>query len=329
MKSVKFEDNRISITQTPVPEPLQDEALIQVSMAGICATDMEILSGYAGFSGTPGHEFSGTVKYAPRHPELHGRRVVADINCGCGKCPRCLCADPRHCRARTVIGIRGRNGAFAEYLAVPVKNLHMIPESVDNTSAVFAEPLAAALEVSQQVHIKNKERVVVLGDGKIGLLAALALKHNSGSLVLAGRHPEKLEIASKQGIDTIQLSPVDTAETAARSVGPGHFDIVVEATGSPEGISTALGLVRPEGTVVVKTTSRSLSQMDLSAVVVNEIHIMGSRCGDMDLALRYLENRWVDTAPLLEKIYPFSNFMEAFRHAGQRGSLKVLLDMES
>lgn len=326
MKAVKFENNRISIIETAVPKPGQGEALVKVSMAGICATDMEILNGYAGFSGTPGHEFSGTVESAPQYPDLEGRRVVADINCGCGKCPWCMSGDTRHCESRTVIGIRGRNGAFAEYLTVPVRNLHFLPESVDNTRAVFAEPLAAALEITQQVHIKNKDRIAVLGDGKMGLLAALALKHHAGSLVLAGRHPEKLSIASKHGIDTIQLGPGDSGETAALKMG--QFDIAVEATGSPDGISTALGLVRPEGTVAVKTTSRGSSQIDLSAVVVHEISIMGSRCGDMDLALRYLENRWVDTDQLLEKIYPFSGFMKAFRHAGQRGSLKVMIDME-
>ncbi|MFO7930896.1 MAG: alcohol dehydrogenase catalytic domain-containing protein [Desulfosalsimonas sp.] len=326
MKAVKFENNRIYITETPVPKAGQGEALVKVSMAGICATDMEILNGYAGFSGTPGHEFAGTVKSAPQYPDLEGRRVVSDINCGCGKCPWCMSGDARHCESRTVIGIRGKNGAFAEYLTVPVKNLHFIPESVDNTRAVFAEPLAAALEITQQLHIKNKDRIAVLGDGKMGLLAALALKHHAGSIVLAGRHPEKLSIASKQGIDTIQLSPGDTGEIASRRLG--RFDTVVEATGSPEGISTALSLVRPEGTVAVKTSSRASSQIDLSAVVVHEISIMGSRCGDMNLALRYLENRWVDTDLLLEKIYPFSDFMKAFRHAGQRGSLKVMIDTE-
>lgn len=326
MKTVKFENKHIFLTEKPIPELMEGEVLIKVLMAGICATDIEILNGYAGFSGTPGHEFAGVVVKAPGCPELEGRRVTADINCGCGKCEWCRCGDSRHCRDRTVIGIRGRNGAFAEYLSAPLKNIHIIPEPLENFRAVFAEPLAAALEVTQQVHIKNSDRIAVLGDGKMGLLAALALRHHCACLVLAGRHPEKLAIASNKGIDTAQLNRGDSDKTATLRLG--LFDIVIEATGSPDGINSALSLVRAEGTVIAKTTSRSLSRIDMSAVVVNEIHILGSRCGDIDLALRYLENRWVDVAPLVEKIYPFSGFTEAFKHTQRRGSLKVFLDME-
>ncbi|MCF8096068.1 MAG: alcohol dehydrogenase catalytic domain-containing protein [Desulfobacteraceae bacterium] len=311
--------------ETQVPGQKQGEALVKVYMAGICGTDIEIFNGYAEFSGTPGHEFAGIVEAAPGYPELLGKRIVADINCGCGECRWCRHGDARHCESRRVIGIRGINGAFAEYLSVPVKNLHFIPDSVDNLRAVFAEPLAAALEIAQQIHIKNTDRVAVLGDGKMGLLAAIALKHYTGNLLLAGRYPEKLAIAEDQRIDTVRIGRKEPDKDIARRLG--QFDMVVEATGSPAGINTALALVRPKGRIIVKSTSRSPSQIDFSGVVVDEIHIVGSRCGDIDLALRFLEHRWVDVAALVEKIYPFSGFTEAFERARQKGSLKVLLDI--
>lgn len=326
MKTVRFENGRVNLAEFPAPGKKHGEALVKVHMAGICGTDLEVLDGYADFSGIPGHEFSGIVESAPGHPEISGKRVTADINCGCGQCRWCMSGNPRHCDARQVIGIRGRDGAFAEYLSVPVNNLHFIPDSVDNIRAVFAEPLAAALEIAQQVHIKNTERIAVIGDGKMGLLAALALKHYTGKLLLAGRHPEKLAIARDQGIETFLTGNRNPAESVVHS--QGLFDMVVEATGSPEGINTALDLVRPEGTVIVKTTSSKASQIDFSSVVVNEIHILGSRCGDIDLSLRYLENSWVDVTPLVEKIYPLDDFKKAFKHAAQKGSLKVLFDVE-
>lgn len=323
MKAAVFENGRVSVRQAPLPETGENEALVKVFLAGICTTDIEILRGYAGFSGIAGHEFAGIVESAPGRPDLAGKRVVADINVGCGKCARCRLGDPRHCDARTVLGIRGRNGAFAEYCAVPVENLHVIPDTVETVRAVFAEPLAAALEITQQVHVANTDRVLVLGDGKMGILTALALQHASGSVFLAGRHPRKLAIAEKQGIGTYRIPAGTPAANAVEP--PGRFDMVVEATGSPGGLQSALGLVRPEGTVVVKTTTRELSCIALSAVAVNEIHILGSRCGDMDLALRFLEKGWIDVMPLLEKIYPFSRFREAFDHAMQKGSLKVMV----
>ncbi|MCF8110655.1 MAG: alcohol dehydrogenase catalytic domain-containing protein [Desulfobacteraceae bacterium] len=325
MKAAKLENRHAFLTEMPIPKPEENEALIKISTAGICTTDIEILHGYAGFSGIAGHEFAGTVEKAPSFPELEGKRATADINCGCGKCKWCSSGDARHCRDRSVIGIRGRNGAFAEYLCVPVKNIHLIPESVEDYRAVFAEPLAAALEITQQVHIKNTHRIAVLGDGKMGLLTALALRHHCENLLLAGRHPEKLAVVSGKGIDTILLEPSDS--TGAAGSRPDPFDIVVEATGSPEGIQDALAMVRAEGTVIAKTTSHRRSQIDLCEVVVNEIHILGSRCGDINLALRYLENGLVDVDLLVEKIYPFSDFTEAFDHACRKGSLKVLLDM--
>ncbi|MFW5936909.1 MAG: MDR/zinc-dependent alcohol dehydrogenase-like family protein [Desulfosalsimonas sp.] len=324
MKAVWFENREITLTEAPVPKAGENEALVKVLMAGICATDAEIYQGYAEFSGIAGHEFVGVVREAPADTDLAGKRVVADINCGCGNCAWCRCGDPRHCEARTVLGIRGKNGAFAEYIAVPVQNLHVVPQTVDTLQAVFAEPLAAALEITQQVHITNSMRILVLGDGKLGLLCALGLKHFSSRVMLAGRHPEKLIIAENQGIDTIAVPSGKVPAPAFSEFA--HFDMVVEATGSPAGIRKALELVRPEGTVIVKTTSHSPSEIDLSAIAVNEIQLLGSRCGDMDLALRFLANNWIDVLPLAEKIYPLSRFTEAFAHAAAKGSLKVLID---
>ncbi|MCF8036718.1 MAG: alcohol dehydrogenase catalytic domain-containing protein [Desulfobacteraceae bacterium] len=324
MKAVWFENREITLTALPFPEPGGNEALVKVLMAGICATDTEIYQGYAEFSGIAGHEFVGEVRKAPADTDLVGKRVVADINCGCGKCAWCRCGDPRHCESRTVLGIRGRNGAFAEYIAVPVQNLHAVPEGVDTLRAVFAEPLAAALEITQQAHITNSMRILVLGDGKLGLLCALGLKHFSSRVTIAGRHAEKLAIAGNQGIDTLAVPSGETSASAFREFR--RFDMVVEATGSPTGIREALELVRPEGTVIVKTTSHSPTQIDLSAVAVNEIHLLGSRCGDIDLALQFLANNRIDVLPLAEKIYPLSRFTEAFAHAAARGSLKVLID---
>ncbi len=324
MKAVWFENRKITLTAVPVPEPGENEALVKILLAGICTTDTEIYQGYAEFSGIAGHEFVGQVWQAPADSGLVGKRVVADINCGCGKCDWCLCGDPRHCETRTVLGIRGKNGAFAEYIAVPVQNLHVVPDTVDTLRAVFAEPLAAAMEITQQVHITNSMRILVLGDGKLGLLCALGLKHFSSRVMLAGRHAEKLAIAENQGIDTLQTAEYGIRQAAFRR--SGRFDMVVEATGSPTGIRETLELVRPEGTIILKTTSHKPSEIDLSAVAVNEIHLLGSRCGDIDLALGFLANNRIDVLPLAEKIYPLSRFTEAFAHAAARGSLKVLID---
>mgnify|MGYP006280821601 FL=1 len=326
MKAIRFENRQVITKEAPLPEISETEALVQVSMAGICGTDTEIFEGYAQFSGIAGHEMAGVVCRAPGKPGLEGKAVAADINCGCGACPWCAAGNARHCQNREVIGIRGRNGAFAEYCAVPAENLHVIPQGLGTEQAVFAEPLAAALEITQQVHIVNTDKIAVLGDGKMGLLSAMALVHASGRVTLIGRHARKLAIAESAGIATVQTAAEEPAQVLRSRIGV--FDLVVDATGSSGGIQTALCLVRPEGRVVVKTTSRDPSRIDLSAVVVDEIRILGSRCGDIALALRYLERGWVDVSALVEKIYPFDRFAQAFAHARQKGSLKILVDFE-
>jgi len=308
MLRVLFDQGTIALAERPVPRPGPDEALVRVLLAGICNTDLELLKGYMNFSGTPGHEFVGRVERAPSAPWLEGRRVTADINAAPGP------GDHRHAPERRTLGIHAWDGAFAEYLCAPTANLHPIPDGLPDESAVFAEPLAAALEVGQQVHIRATDRVAVLGDGKLGLLVALGLRHLCPGLVLSGRHPEKLALAQAHGVRTVLSGDI-----------AGPFDLVVEATGRPEGIQAALDLVRPEGTIVLKSTTEARPSLDLSRVVVQEITLVGSRCGDTALALDQLARGLVDPTGLVEAVYPLESFVEAFQRAALPGARKVLV----
>jgi len=323
MLAAYFADRRIELVERPVPVPGPGQALLKVRMAGICNTDIELFKGYYGFAGIPGHEFVAEVHSAPDSPEWEGRRVVADINYACQRCPVCAAGRQRHCPERTVLGIVNQDGAFAEFCLAPVANLVEVPAHLSDEQAVFAEPLAAGLEVGQQVHITAQDRVLVLGDGKLGLLTALGLRHLSPGLMLAGRHPEKLGIAEAQGVRTVQVPADRGLEELARLHGP--FDLVVEASGRPETVQQAMGLVRPEGVMVVKTTSHERSNIDLAALVVNEITLMGSRCGDIALAVAHLANGLVDATPLIESRSPFAEFKDAFERARKPGARKVLI----
>ncbi len=311
----------LQILEIAQPQPGPGEALVQILLAGICATDLELLAGYHNFQGILGHEFVGRVVKAPNHPELIGQRVVGDINCGCGSCAWCLQGNARHCPHRSVLGIKGQKGAFARYVALPASNLHLVPDSVQDQEAVWAEPLAAALQVSQQVHISAKNRVAVLGDGKLGLLCALVLTHCTADVVLIGRHAKKLELAKAKGLHTV-LCP---AGQPCSETLPG-FDLVVECTGRPQGIQSALDLVRAQGTVLLKTTCRQQTSLDLAQVVVNEINLLGSRCGDLRLALHFLARQWIDVLPLVQAVFGLSEARIALEQAGQPGAMKVLLD---
>jgi threonine dehydrogenase-like Zn-dependent dehydrogenase len=226
MKAVLFQEGRVAVVEKPLPPAGGDEALIRTAMAGICSTDRELLAGYHDFAGIPGHEFVGTVVRAPARPALVGRRVIADINCGCGTCAWCLTGDPRHCPERTTLGIRGRDGAFAEYLSLPLRNLHVTDESLATEEAVFAEPLAAALEVGQQLHLRSRDRVVVLGDGTLGILIALSLRPACPGLLLCGRYPEKLRVAEAQGVKTRLIQPGEAPADICRKLR--YFDIDVK-----------------------------------------------------------------------------------------------------
>ncbi|MDH4028295.1 MAG: alcohol dehydrogenase catalytic domain-containing protein, partial [Nitrospirota bacterium] len=268
MRALVFDKELEYVTGHPMPRPGKDEALIRVTCAGICNTDLEIMKGYMGFKGVPGHEFTGVVEECGSK-ELIGKRVVGEINISCGRCSYCMNKMANHCPSRTVLGILNKDGVFADYVTLPVKNLHQVPDSVRDEEAVFVEPLAAAFEILRQVDITASDKVCVLGDGKLGILAGQALSTTGCDLVVAGNHAGKLSILDRMGIRT---SP-------AAAFSEKGFDIVVDCTGSPSGIRTAMGIVRPGGKVIVKTTVADRRETDLNALVINEISLIGSRCG--------------------------------------------------
>jgi threonine dehydrogenase-like Zn-dependent dehydrogenase len=323
MRAVVFENGRVRVVRRPRPRPVETEARIKVLWAGICATDLELLSGYHDFSGIPGHEFVGEVVQAAGRPDLTGRRVVAEINAGCGQCPDCRAGDARQCLQRKALGIRGWDGAFAEEIAAPLANLHLVPPEVTDEEAVFTEPLAAALRIAEQIHLTPGLKAAVLGDGKLGLLTALTLKVFLPDLVLWGRRPERLALARDQGVAVglvpAGISPAGLAEMA------GTFDLVIEATGRVDGLDFALALVRPRGTVAAKTTLRSPSRIDLADLVVREIRLTGSRCGRFEPALGFLKEKRIRVSPLIEARYPLADFPRALEHARRPGAGKVLI----
>ena len=301
----------------PVPEPAADEALIKVIRAGICNTDIELIRGYYPFRGVLGHEFVGIVEDGPFH--LHGKRVVGEINTACGHCRYCLNTQPTHCENRTVLGIVGRNGAFADYLTLPVTNLHVIPDTLPTDRAVFTEPVAAALEIQQQTRIDANNRVLVVGDGKLGLLVAQTLALTGCDLLTIGRHSDKLEILQHQGIAT----------ATADAVGERDFDLAVECTGNPEGFELARRALRPRGTLVLKSTYAGDLNINASALVIDEITLIGSRCGPFDRALDILATDRIQVEPLIHDRYSLEQGTEAFHHARKRGTLKILIENNS
>ncbi|MDP3775878.1 MAG: alcohol dehydrogenase catalytic domain-containing protein [Gemmatimonadales bacterium] len=300
----------------PVPEPPDGEALVRVLRAGICNTDLELVRGYYPYAGIPGHEFVGVVENGPS--ALVGRRVVGEINAVCGECGACRAGRPTHCERRTVLGIVNRHGAFAEFLILPSANLHAVPDEVLTDAATFTEPLAAALEIQEQVTIRSKDRVVVVGDGKLGQLIAQTLSLTGCGLLVVGRHAAKLELLSARGI------PTGTVE----AVRPGAYDVAVECTGNPEGFALARQALRPRGTLVMKSTYSGALTFDASAVVVDEMTLVGSRCGPFAPALRLLAEGRVNVEPLIHARYPLGEGLAAFAHAKRSGVLKVLLGME-
>jgi threonine dehydrogenase-like Zn-dependent dehydrogenase len=325
MRAASFRNGGIQHRAIPVPEPAQGEALLRPRLSGICGTDLELLRGYQEFSGVPGHEFVADIVRAPGREDLEGQRTVADINCGCGDCPECLCRGQSHCPARSVIGIRGRQGAFAEYLAAPLHNLHLLPRDMPDRLAVFAEPLAAALRVAQQIHITASMRIAVLGDGKLGLLSAMALRHSNPDILLVGRHPEKLKIFQSMGGTTLQVKGEGEDAQPGKAVD-NAYDLVVEATGNPEGMEQAARMCRPMGTIALKTTARSSASFPFFELAVQEQRIIGSRCGDLDLALHYLQYGLVDPRPLIQTVLPWTEIAKGMEIAAERGGRKVLLD---
>jgi len=293
---------------------------VRVTLAGVCNTDLEIVRGYAGFEGTLGHEFVGVVERAPEAAaSLVGRRVVGEINAGCGRCELCAGGDARHCARRTVLGIVGRDGAFAEYLSLPVVNLLVVPDEVEDRRAVFAEPLAAACAVTERVEITDGARVAVVGDGKLGLLCAQAIKaQTAASVALVGKHENKLSIAGARGVETILLA--ELPEDSSRS-----FDVVVEASGAAEGFALAVRLTRPRGTLILKSTFHGATSFDASRIVVDELSIVGSRCGRFAPALELLRRDAVDVASLVREEFALADGLRAMQRAAESGVLKILL----
>lgn len=309
-----FLEGGVELRHLPRPRVGPGEALVRVRLAGICRTDLELARGYMGFRGVPGHEFVGIVEESP-DPAWRGRRVVGEINCGCGRCTWCGGGDPRHCPERTVLGILGRGGAFADYLALPLANLHAVPPDLSDEAAVFTEPLAAAFEILEQVPVAPGHRVLVLGDGKLGLLIAQVLGRTGCDLTVVGRHPQKLALVD--GATTLLTDDFNPSD---------QWDVVVEATGSAGGLATALQAVRPRGWLVLKTTVADPATLDLAPLVVKEVTLVGSRCGPFAPALRALSRGHVRVEPLVAARFPLSQAAAAFEQASRPGVLKVLLD---
>jgi threonine dehydrogenase-like Zn-dependent dehydrogenase len=316
MQALWLENNQLQLRQDiAIPTPPPGEALVRVVRAGICNTDLELLRGYYPYTGILGHEFVGVVEQGPEH--LQGKRVVGEINAVCGQCRFCRSGQSTHCENRTVLGIVNRNGAFADYLSLPVENLHPVPDTVPTDVATFTEPVAAALEIQQQVTVRPEERVLVVGDGKLGQLVAQTLAITGCNLLVVGRHQDKLANLAARGIET----------GLADAVTDRAFDLSVECTGNPAGFAIARRALRPRGTLVLKSTYAGQLTFDASSLVVDEITLIGSRCGPFPAALDLLASGQVDVEPLIHARYPLSEGLAAFERASTKGVLKVLLDM--
>jgi threonine dehydrogenase-like Zn-dependent dehydrogenase len=299
----------------PIPQPRKDQALLKIRRAGICNTDLELLAGYRDFSGILGHEFVAEVIEGPAN--LLGRRVVGEINVVCGECEFCRSGVPSQCRNRKAVGIFNHPGAFADFLCLESRNLHIVSEQISDDAAVFVEPLAAALQVLEAVHISPRDRVVVMGAGKLGLLVAQVLRLTGADVVVVVRYEKQSRFLKEWGI-----------ASAAHADLPGaSADVVVDCTGTADGFSESLDLVKPRATIVLKSTYAGWPDADLTRVAVNEIRIVGSRCGPFDAALRILAGEMVDVETLIEAHYDLDQGVQAINHAARKGALKVLLDI--
>lgn len=321
MKALVFDNELKLVDNYEKPVPKKGEALVRVTLAGICNTDYEITKGYMGYVGILGHEAVGVVEEVNSDDKsLLGKRVVPEISYGCKdpNCPYCAEKLYRHCPERHTLGIWRKDGVFAQYFTMPLECLFEVPDNVPDEQAVFVEPLAAALEITEQLHIKPFQKVVVLGDGKLGLITALALNAQNIDVILVGKHKNKLEIAEKQGIKTSLLNDLKVEKT---------YDVVVEATGSISGFETSLALVKPRGVLVLKSTIAASKEFNLAPIVIDEITVLGSRCGQFPPALRLLKSEKVDFSPLISAVYDFDDATEAFEKNKEKDTLKVLLKM--
>lgn len=324
MKAIIFDDNLKLDTNYPKPTPKSGEALIRVNLAGICNTDYEITKGYMGYKGVLGHEFVGVVEEVNSENESDkkwiGKKVVAEISYGCEKpdCEWCAKKNYRHCPNRHTLGIWHKDGCFAEYMTMPVNVLFEVPQNVSDEQAVFVEPLAAACEITEQLHIEPMQKVLVLGDGKLGLTTALALNAQNIDVLLVGKHQNKLDIASAQGVKTKLLNNFNIEK---------KYDVVVEATGTAGGFETSIALTKPRGTLVLKSTVATGKELNLAPIVIDEITVLGSRCGQFPPALRLLEHNRIDFSPMISKVYSIDDAIEAFEANKAKDSIKILIKM--
>jgi threonine dehydrogenase-like Zn-dependent dehydrogenase len=316
MKAIWLEDKQIELRENlPVPAPKSGEALVKVLKAGICNTDLELVKGYYPYRGIIGHEFVGVVEQGSQ--QLKNQRVVGEINASCGNCDYCLGGIKTHCPNRTVLGIVNRHGAFAQYLTLPIENLHIVPSNVKTEVATFTEPIAAALQIQQQISITPKTKVLVVGDGKLGLLVAQTLSLRGCNLQVIGRHQDKLDLLKELGINT-NLEAIAIER---------KFDVAIECTGNSAGFELARFALKPRGTLILKSTYAGKLSLDASALVVDEITVLGSRCGPFDLALQLLAENRLNIEPMISASYELSDGLSAFSHAQKRGTLKILLDV--
>jgi len=314
VKATYFDGKQIILDEN-FPDPQSDETLVRVNLAGICGTDLEILDGYMEYTGILGHEFVGTVEKS-RNPTMVGKRVVGEINAGCGKCDSCMGGMQRHCPSRTVLGILKRDGAFAEFLSLPEKNLHVIPDSISNEQAVFVEPLAAAFEIKEQVSLKPEWNVAVVGDGRLAQLIIQVIKLTCSNITCFGKHESKLEGLVQSGIK-IKIGIESTDEKL--------FDLVVEATGSNSGFVDTMKLVKPRGIVILKSTIASRENLDLTPTIINEITLIGSRCGLFKPAIDALASGIISVNSMIDSTFPLEKFEDAIVYAKKPNTLKVFL----
>lgn len=317
MLAVSLDQDGVSLkTDYPLPRRRNDEVLVRVVRAGICETDLQLIRGYMTFRGVLGHEFVGVATEG----RFAGRRVVGEINCACGDCSMCRSGYPSHCSRRSVLGILNHDGAFAEFIAVPERNLHIVPDVITTDEAVFVEPVAAAFQIPAQLRIRTSDRIVILGDGRLGNLCAQVVADLGADVLVIGKHPSKLELLRSLGIAAQLLTDTPLEPIA---------DIVVDCTGSETGLPTALKLVRPRGSIVLKTTVAGTQTLALAPVVIDEVTIVGSRCGPFEEALAALGGGRVKVAPLISARYALSKGVEALEHTRSNPVLKVLLDIDA
>jgi len=313
MRAVVLNEHGLSVTDRPIPAPLPGEVLVRVMKAGLCETDLQLIRGYMGFRGVLGHEFVGIAESG----QFRGQRVVGEINCACRQCDTCRAGLMTHCPHRSVLGILNHDGAFAEFVSVPEVNLHAVPDSVSTEHAVFTEPLAAAFQILEQIPIDKSQRVIVLGDGRLGNLCAQVLSATGCHLTVLGKHTRKLSLLARRGIDTALVNDVLFEREA---------DVVVDCTGSAGGFQVAVKLLKPRGTLVLKTTVAGTPPLSLAPLVIDEITVIGSRCGPFVPALRALKEQRVDVDSLIEGTYSLNNAIAAFERATSTPTLKLLFE---